>query len=73
MPSLRERLRVLEEALSNGRISAYRDLPFAIFRYDPEEEFSLRSEVISLTTRLRRERGKQVTEISLATLMFDGI
>lgn len=28
-----------------SRISVYRDLPFAIFRYDPTDEWDLRSEV----------------------------
>jgi len=47
------------------RISAYHDMPYAIFRYDPEEEFALRQEVSMLGTRLET-RGKRVSTISLA-------
>jgi hypothetical protein len=34
------------------RISAYHDMPYAIFRYDPEQEFALRASVARLRTRL---------------------
>lgn len=47
------------------RISAYHDMPYAIFRYDPSEEFSLRQEVSMLRTRLENA-GKRVSTISLA-------
>jgi hypothetical protein len=47
------------------KISAYHDMPYAIFRYDPTEEFSLRARVGLLQTRLE-QRGKRVTRISLA-------
>ncbi|WP_203077356.1 BREX protein BrxB domain-containing protein [Falsiroseomonas ponticola] len=47
------------------RISAYHDMPYAIFRYDPEFEFELRGAVARLRTRLEN-RGKRVTSISLA-------
>ena len=40
-------------------------MPYAIFRYDPEEEFELRREVGMLVTRLETG-GKRVTRISLA-------
>jgi hypothetical protein len=40
-------------------------MPFAIFRYDPEEEFELRRQVSLLETRLS-QKGKRVTRISLA-------
>lgn len=46
-------------------ISAYHDMPYAIFRYPPEHEFSLRKELTLLKTRLE-QRGKRVTIISLA-------
>ena len=38
-------------------ISAYHDMPYAIFRYPPEEEFAVRREVRLLQTRL--EQGWQ--------------
>ncbi|MBS7811513.1 BREX protein BrxB domain-containing protein [Roseococcus pinisoli] len=47
------------------RISAYHDMPYAIFRYDPEFEFELRGAVARLRTRLENG-GKRVTSISLA-------
>lgn len=46
-------------------LSAYHDMPYALFRYDPEDEFELRREVTMLTTRLQ-QKGKRVTRISLA-------
>ena len=46
-------------------ISAYHDMPYAIFRYPPEVEFSLRRELSLLRTRLQ-QKGKRVTTISLA-------
>ena len=47
------------------QISAYHDMPYAIFRYPPEEEFAVRQEVTLLKTRLE-QRGKLVTSISLS-------
>ena len=47
------------------KLSAYHDMPYAIFRYDPEEEFELRREVGMLETRLTQD-GKRVIRISLA-------
>ena len=47
------------------KISAYHDMPYALFRYDPEQEFPLRREITMLTTRLT-QKGKRVTRISLA-------
>lgn len=59
----------LESVLSlqdpRTKISAYHDMPYAIFRYDPAEEFELRREVGMLVTRLET-KGKRVTRISLA-------
>lgn len=47
------------------QISAYHDMPYAIFLYPPDAEFGLRSEVSLLRTRLE-QAGKRVTVISLA-------
>jgi hypothetical protein len=49
-------------------ISAYHDMPYAIFRYPPEEEFAVRSEVRLLQTRLE-QGGKRVTTISLSACL----
>jgi hypothetical protein len=40
-------------------------MPFAIFHYPPEEEFSLRAELGLMGTRLE-QKGKRITTISLA-------
>ncbi|QAU48837.1 BREX protein BrxB domain-containing protein [Bradyrhizobium guangzhouense] len=48
-----------------AKISAYHDMPYALFRYDPEQEYPLRRELTLLTTRLT-QKGKRVTRISLA-------
>jgi hypothetical protein len=56
---------VLELPDPRQRISAYHDMPYALFRYDPEDEFILRQEVTLLETRLS-QKGKRVRRISLA-------
>ena len=70
MSDLEQRLRTqLEPVLGlpdpRPRISAYHDMPYALFRYDPAEEFELRTQVTLLETRLS-QKGKRVTRISLA-------
>lgn len=54
------------------RISAYHDLPFAIFCYKPEQEYDLRNEARLLARRLEN-KGKKVVTISLAKLMWEAI
>ncbi len=56
---------VLAMADPREKISAYHDMPYAIFHYDPEHELALRREVSSLQTRLEN-KGKRITRISLA-------
>src|SRR5215510_9430829 len=56
---------VLELTDPRQRISAYHDMPYALFRYDPEEEFELRKQLTLLETRLS-QKGKRVKRISLA-------
>ena len=46
-------------------LSAYHDMPYALFRYCPEDEFEVRREITMLQTRLE-QKGKRVTRISLA-------
>ena len=43
-------------------------MPYAIFRYPPEDEFAVRKEVALLRTRLE-QAGKRVTIVSLAECM----
>ena len=56
---------VLHQEDPQPQISAYHDMPYAIFRYLPEHEFAVRAEVAMLRTRLE-QGGKRVTTISLA-------
>jgi hypothetical protein len=70
MSDLEHRIRqtlepVLELRDPRERISAYHDMPYALFRYDPEEEFELRQQVTMLQTRLE-QRGKRIRRVSLA-------
>lgn len=74
MLSLKERINLLEQDLKADppRISVYHDLPYAILRYDPEEEWELRRELRMLAVRLA-EAGKEVVNISLAGLLWEAI
>ncbi|HOM70923.1 MAG TPA: DUF1788 domain-containing protein [Armatimonadota bacterium] len=72
MLSLAERIELLENDLKSvpSRISVYHDLPFAIFRYEPKEEWELRRQLRLLSTRLL-ENGKAIEFISLADLLWE--
>lgn len=63
---------VLELADPRPKISAYHDMPYAIFCYPPKDEFALRAELALLQTRLE-QRGKRITVISLAQCLDDAI
>lgn len=56
---------ILREDDPRPEISAYHNMPYAIFRYPPDAEFALRAEISLLRTRLEQV-GKRVTTISLA-------
>lgn len=56
---------ILKQNDPRPAISSYDNMPYAIFQYDPEEEFDLRQELSLLKTRLEQE-GKRVNNISLA-------
>ena len=47
-------------------------MPYALFRYDPEEEFELRKQVTLLETRLT-QKGKRVKRISLAECLDEAM
>jgi hypothetical protein len=77
MPDWRERLTqqlepLLKQADPRRQISAYHDMPYAIFRYPPEEEFAVRQQVSLLRTRLE-QIGKRVTTISLAECLNEAL
>lgn len=56
---------VLQQRDPRPQLSAYHDMPYAIFRYPPEDEFEVRQELSLLRTRLE-QNGKRVTTVSLA-------
>jgi hypothetical protein len=74
MSSLKERIELLENDLKAvpPRISVYHDLPFAILRYDPEEEWDLRREVKLLATRLEAT-GKEVHALHMSDFLWKAI
>ena len=75
MSTLRERIRTLETDLkaSPMRHYIYGDLPFAIFCYPPNEEWTMRNELRLLKTRLENDLERQVVSISLADLLWEAI
>ena len=74
MSSLSNRIKILEHDLKANppRISVYHDLPFAIFRYDPQEEWNLRREARLLATRLG-EVGKDTSVIHMSELLWQAV
>lgn len=63
---------ILELKDPRERISAYHDMPYALFRYDPAEELALRKQVALLETRLT-QKGKNVQRISLAECLDEAM
>jgi len=63
---------LLASADPRERISTYHDMPYALFRYDPEEEFDLRKQVTLLETRLS-QKGKRIRRISLAECLDEAM
>ncbi|MBI3468947.1 MAG: DUF1788 domain-containing protein [Planctomycetes bacterium] len=74
MSSLKGRIELLKSDLTAvpPRISVYHDLPFAILRYDPSEEWDLRQKVRLLATRLETT-GKQVHVIPISEFLWRAI
>jgi len=74
MSSLAERIDLLEADLKAvpQRVSVYHDLPFAILRYDPRDEWGMRRQVRLLATRLG-EHGRDVHVLSMAELLWEAI
>lgn len=75
MPSLKERVRRLEDDLRAEpmRHYIYNDLPFAIFCYLPSQEWLMRKEMKLLKTRLETDGLRQVHFVSLADLLWQAI
>jgi hypothetical protein len=74
MSSLRDSIAPLESDLKAvpPRINVYHDLPFAIMRYDPTDEWELRRETKLLATRLEAV-GKEVHIISMSELLWSAL
>ena len=79
MLSLKDRIELLERDLkaTPPAFTMSRDLPFAIFRYDPnhtgEGEWRVRREVNYLATRIHNSTGKKVHVLPLSTLFWKSI
>lgn len=63
---------ILAAADPRPAISNYHNMPYALFRYGPEEEFELRRQVTMLQTRLE-QAGKGVLRISLAECLQEAM
>jgi len=72
--SLRDSIAPLESDLKAvpPRINVYHDLPFAIMRYDPTDEWELRREIKLLATRLEAV-GKEVHIIPMSELLWSAL
>ena len=55
------------------RIAAHQDMPFAIFRYTPGDEFLLRKHLRLMAITLHQNHGRKVTFVSLADLVWDAV
>lgn len=74
MSSLKDSIAPLESDLKAvpPRISVYHDLPFAIMRYNPTDEWELRREIKLLATRLEAV-GKVVHIIPMSELLWTAL
>ena len=72
MSSLTGRIEQLRQDILSDppRISVYREMPFAIFRYNPEDEWTLRSETQSLAIQLRNA-GKNAENFSMEKILWE--
>jgi hypothetical protein len=74
MSSLKDSIAPLESDLKAvpPRINVYHDLPFAIMRYDPADEWELRREIKLLATRLEAA-GKEVHVVPMSELLWSAL
>lgn len=81
MLSLKERIELLENDLkaSPPAFTMTADLPFAIFRYDPdprnedEGEWRMRKEIVHLATRVHNATNKDIHIVSLSQFFWHSI
>jgi Domain of unknown function (DUF1788) len=74
MSSLKDSIAHLESDLKSvpPRINVYHDLPFAIMRYDPSNEWELRREIKLLATRLESV-GKVVHIVPMSEMLWSAL
>ena len=74
MSSLKDSIDLLESDLiaEPPRINVYHDLPFAIMRYDPSDEWQLRWQIKLLKSRLGAF-GKEVHVIPMSELLWSAL
>jgi hypothetical protein len=74
MSSLKDSIALLESDLKAvpPRINVYHDLPFAIMRYDPADEWELRREIDLLATRMGTV-GKEAHIIPMSDLLWSAL
>jgi len=74
MSSLKDSIAFLESDLKAvpPRINVYHELPFAIMRWDPTDEWELRREIKLLATRLEGV-GKEVHMIPMSELLWTAL
>jgi len=74
MSSLKDRIDLLENDLKADppRISVYHDLPFALLRYDPSDEWELRREACLLATRLEKA-GRRTHFVQMSDLLWKAV
>ena len=74
MSSLKDSIALLESDLKAvpPRINVYHDLPFAILRYDPADEWEFRRETELLATRMETV-GKEVHFIPMSELLWSAL
>ena len=74
MSSLKDSIAPLESHLKSVpmQIGVYQDLPFAIMRYDPIDEWELRREIKLLATRVEAI-GKEVHIIPMSELLWSAL
>ncbi len=63
---------LLERPDPRPGLSVYHNMPYALFHYEPAEEFELRRQLTLLETRLS-QRGKRVTRVSLAECLAEAM
>ena len=74
MSSLKDSIAPLESHLKSVpmQIGVYQDLPFAIMRYDPTDEWELRREIKLLATRLEAV-GREIHIVPMSELLWSAL